>query len=236
MASHNQQCVGRGTCINIETPKLLTTTEDSSIFTNQEESRTVTSVSIVGGILGFIIAVLVLLLLSIMTIGCLLRPNLTLRKYVTPKMRYTITLCHTMTLCMLLKFIVLCGSLRLLLYDCHTFSMDTCRRSTNPDFNLNTSSLPVERNLSYATIPSSLATSETYAEVGGNARQEDEPTPNYSRLGPAHETADLGRQQLEGSQNQISNYVSERYEFAEIHNMETDRQALEDEHYSHLKH
>ena len=65
-------------------------------------------------------------------------------------------------------------------------------------------------------------------------RQEEESAPNYDRLGPAHATIDPGRQK--GSQNQISSSVSGRYEFAEIHNMETDKQPFENEDYSHLKH
>ena len=83
-------------------------------------------------------------------------------------------------------------------------------------------------------IPSSQATSGTYAEVGTSIRQEDQSAPNYRRLGPTHETVDPERQR--GSRNQISSSVSERYEFVEIHNMETEREDSEHEEYSHLKH
>ena len=82
-----------------------------------------------------------------------------------------------------------------------------------------------------------MAASGTYAEVGRTTRQEEESaqqSPNYSRLGPAHETVDPGRQP--GSQNQISSNVIERYELAEIPNMETDRQDFEHEDYSRLRH
>ena len=99
---------------------------------------------------------------------------------------------------------------------------------------LNSSSLPVDPNLRYATTTSSQATSAIYAQVSRNARQEDESAPTYSRLVTALATVDSGRQQ--GSQNQISSNVSERYRFAEIHNMETDVQNFEYEDYSCLKH
>ena len=85
----------------------------------------------------------------------------------------------------------------------------------------------------YATTPLSQATSGTYAQVGRSTRG-DELAPNFSRLVPAHARVNPGRQQ--GSRNQISNNVSERYEFSEICNMETDRRGFECEDYSHLKH
>ena len=88
-----QQYVTRGTCTNIETPELLTTTESldtsspvESRISNQTESKAMTSVSLVGGILGFIIAVLLILLsLSVIALICLLQPNL--KKYVILKVR-----------------------------------------------------------------------------------------------------------------------------------------------------
>ena len=86
-----------------------------------------------------------------------------------------------------------------------------------------TSTLHVDQNLRYATLPSSLAASRTDAQVGRSTRQEDESVPDYSRLGTFHATVDQVRQQGR-SQNQISSNVRERYEFAEVHNMETDRQ------------
>ena len=88
----------------------------------------------------------------------------------------------------------------------------------------------IDQNLRYATTPSSLATSGTYAQVGRGTRGEDESASNYSRLATAHVRVDPGRQQ--GSQNQISSNVSERYEFVEI---QTDKQNFEHEDYSCLK-
>ena len=105
-------------------------------------------------------------------------------------------------------------------------SLDTCRRSTVVDLSLNSSALPGDENPRYTT-PSSLATSGTYAQLGGTTRQEDESAPNYSRLVPAHAIVNPGRQQ--SSKTQISSNVSERYEFAEI---KTDKKHEE---YSCLK-
>lgn len=110
--------------------------------------------------------------------------------------------------------------------------MDTCRSSI-VNLSSNTSSLPVDQNLSYATTPSQ-ATSGTYAQVDKTTRREEESDPNYSRLGPAQATVDPGKQQ--DSQNQISSKVCGRYEFAEIRNIEIDKQPFEDEEYSCLKH
>ena len=112
--------------------------------------------------------------------------------------------------------------------------LNTCRRSTFVELSTNSSIQPVDQNLRYATVPSSQGTSQTYAQVGGNTRQEDESAPDYSMLGPAYATVDQGKQ--EDSRFQISSNVCERCEFAEIHNMETDRQDYEDENYSHLQH
>ena len=111
--------------------------------------------------------------------------------------------------------------------------MDTYRRSSIVDLNSDTSTVPVDQNLRYATTPSSQATSRSYAQVHRTTRQEEESAPNYSRLGPAYARVDPGRQQ--GSRNQISSNVRERYEFAETHNMETDKQPFEYEDYSCLK-
>ena len=113
------------------------------------------------------------------------------------------------------------------------FVLDTYRRSTIVDLSSNTSTLPFDQNLRYATTPSSQATSETYAQVGTITRQEEESDPNYSRLGPAHATVDPG---MQGSQNKTFSNISERYEFAEIHNMDNDKQPFEHEDYSCLKH
>ena len=98
----------------------------------------------------------------------------------------------------------------------------------------NTSTVPVDQNLRYTTTPSSQTTSGTYAQVCRTTRQEEETAPNYSRLGPAYATVDPERQQ--GSRNQISSNIRERYEFAEIHHLETDRQDFGHEDYLHLKH
>ena len=115
------------------------------------------------------------------------------------------------------------------------FHWTPCRRSTIVDLSQNSSTvvtLPVDENLRYATTPSSLATSGTYAQLGTCTRQEDGSALNYSRLLiPAHATVDPGRQP--GSQNQISSNVSERYEFAEI---QSDKPNFEHEDYSCLKH
>ena len=82
-----QHYVGRGICTNIKTPELLTTTDGSVLFTNQAESKAMTSVSLVGGILGFIIAVLLVLLsLSVIAFVCQIQPNL--KKFVIPKIKY----------------------------------------------------------------------------------------------------------------------------------------------------
>ena len=101
------------------------------------------------------------------------------------------------------------------------------------DQSSNTSTLPVDQNLRYATTPSSQATSETYAQVARITRQEEVSDPNYSRLGPAHATVDPG---MQGSQNKTFSNINERYGFAEIHNIETNKQPFEHEDYSCLKH
>ena len=101
-AIYYQQFVARGICTYIKTSELLTTTESSDLFavslsstsnqadsriSNQVESKTMSSISLVGGILGFIIAVLLILsLLSVIALVCLLQPNL--KKCVIPKIRY----------------------------------------------------------------------------------------------------------------------------------------------------
>ena len=113
------------------------------------------------------------------------------------------------------------------------FALDTYRRSTIVDLSSNTSTLPVDQNLRYTTTPSNQATSGTYAPVGRPTRQEEESDPNYSRLGPAHATVNPWTQD---SRNKISSNISERYEFAEIHNMETNKQPFENEDYFSLKH
>ena len=89
------------------------------------------------------------------------------------------------------------------------------------------------KNLRYATTPSSQATSGTYAQVSRTTRQEEGSDPNYSRLGQPYATVDPGTQD---SRNKISSNISERYEFAEIHNTETDKQSFEHGDYSCLKH
>ena len=68
--------VGRGVCYNIETPNLFSTTESSA-----------NSVSIVGGVLGVVIAILIILLtLTGTALLCQLRPEL--KGFVIPKQRY----------------------------------------------------------------------------------------------------------------------------------------------------
>ena len=104
----------------------------------------------------------------------------------------------------------------------NVFVLDTYRRLSIGDLSPNSSTVLVDQNLRYATTPStpsSQATSGTYAQVRRTTRQEEESAPNYSRLCRAHATVDLERQ---GSRNQISTHVTDRYEFAEIHNMETE--------------
>ena len=103
--------------------------------------------------------------------------------------------------------------------------VNACRRIV--DLSSNSSASPVDQNLPDTTIPSSLTTSTTYAQVVRTTRQEVEPAPGYSRLGPAYAKVDPERQQ--GGQNQISSNVRERYEFVETHNMETDKQPFENE-------
>ena len=94
-----QQFIARGTYINIKTPELLSKTESSDLFTSSlsstsnrypvderiSESKTMTSVNLVGGILGFIVAVLLILfLLSVFVL--VLQSGI--KKYVIPKTRY----------------------------------------------------------------------------------------------------------------------------------------------------
>ena len=77
--------MAKGTCITIKTPNDSTFHQIDSRISNQPESKAMTSVHLVGGILGFIVAVL-LILLFLSLIALVLRPNL--KKYVIPKTRY----------------------------------------------------------------------------------------------------------------------------------------------------
>lgn len=83
-----QQYAARGTCTNIKIPSPIITTESPGLTTgslfstsnpvdltisNQVESKAMTSESLVGGVLGFIITVLLVLLL--IALVCLLQPK-----------------------------------------------------------------------------------------------------------------------------------------------------------------
>ena len=75
-----QQYVARGTCISIKTQNNSTSNPVDPMISNQTESKALTSVGLVGGILGFIIAVLLIALV------CLLQPHL--KKFTITKRRY----------------------------------------------------------------------------------------------------------------------------------------------------
>ena len=75
---HCQQFMARGTCVTIKTPNNNTS--------NQSESKALTSIGIVGGILGSLVAVLLIIILLLLSvIALVLRPDL--MKYVIPKTR-----------------------------------------------------------------------------------------------------------------------------------------------------
>ena len=82
-------------------------------------------------------------------------------------------------------------------------------RSPQPDNN--STEMPVGRNLSYVTAPSTTSRSQTVNTVGqGGAAAE------YSRIGPSYETTvNSRRHQPVAGRNQISARLSERYEFSE---------------------
>ena len=78
---HCQKYIARGTCITIKTPEHFSTFNPGPVDTKM------TSVSLVGGILGSMVAVLLIIILLLLSvIAFVLRPDL--KKYVIPKTRY----------------------------------------------------------------------------------------------------------------------------------------------------
>ena len=73
--------------------------------------------------------------------------------------------------------------------------------------------MPVGRNISYVTAPSTTSGSQVIDMVGqGGAAAE------YSRIGPSYETTiSSRRQQPVAGRNRVSARFSERYEFSEAH-------------------
>jgi hypothetical protein len=74
--------------------------------------------------------------------------------------------------------------------------------------------MPVNRNISYVTTPSTASGAQAIDTEGGTGAAIE-----YSRIGPSYETTNHSRRQqpVLSGRNRVSASLSERYEFSEPH-------------------
>ena len=108
-------------------------------------------------------------------------------------------------------------------YDYHKY-MHCCiyidyTRPSQPHSGANTTDMYVDRNISYVTAPSHLATSGSQATQATKTADNQSGTgaaAEYSRIGPSYATTvNSRRQQPVAGRDRVSARLSERYEFSE---------------------
>jgi hypothetical protein len=74
--------------------------------------------------------------------------------------------------------------------------------------------MPINRNVSYVTSPSTTSGAQAIDTVGHTGAATE-----YSRIGPSYETTNHSRRQQQpvSGRNRVSASLSERYEFSEPH-------------------